>query len=400
MRLELLLKPQILLALFITAVGAVFTSRMLIKKNNTAPVPYTVALPTRRDIIQHISASGTLKAKDQISIGSLISGRVEKIFVDDNDSVKKGQVLAVLNNGIGKNGVDLAQAQLDQAQAQLEYQKRFFARQQTLYEAGELADNQFDQITQQYKLAQAKVDEARATVAIETQKYKDLSIISPENGVVIAKRIDIGQMITSQLDAKVLFEIAKDLKEMEVYADIDEADVGLVKEGQEAHFTVDTFPNRTFSSTVRLVEYLSKIVDSSVTYAAVLNVANPNLELRPGMTANVDIKVASRTGALCVPYSALRINGAQLEAYAKSKKMACTRLGKTGHKAKRLDNLWVFENNSFKQIHVTFGARDGSFVEVLEGLTDRQQVITRFVLVSDNSSALKSMLGGGLGGNK
>lgn len=403
MRLDVLLKPQVLVATLLVSVLTIFGLHTMIKKIRNKPqLPYTIEKPSRRDLVQYISAAGTVKAKDQISIGSLVAGKVEKLLVEDNDKVKKNQVLAVLDNGIGKNGVDLAAAQLEQAKAQLKYQKRYMERQTELFEAGELAQNTYDQLMLQYEQALGKVHELEANLAIEQRRYNDLFIRSPEDGVVTARRIDLGQMVTSQLDAKVLFEVVKDLTDMEVWADIDEADVGLVKDGQDARFFVDTFPNKIFRSKVKLIQYNAKLVDSSITYAAVLSAPNPELQLRPGMTANVDIKVADRQKVLCVPYSAQRVNSLQVKEYALKNNIPYQPLTTSkGHHQKRADNLWVMEDGAFKQRHVTFGARDGSFVEVVEGISENDNVIVRFLLVGDNTSAIKNLMGkGGLGSGK
>ncbi len=402
MRLEMLLKPYVLITLvFITGLTA-FGIKTFIARTKKQPVPYTTEKAKRRNIVQYITASGTVKAKtkDQISIGSLAAGKVEKLLADDNDVVKKNQILAILDNGIGKNGINLAAAQLEQAKAQLTYQERFLKRQKALFEAEELAENAYDLVILQHAQATGKVKELEANLAIEQRKYEDLFIRAPEDGTITARKIELGQMITSQFDAKVLFEEVKDLTAMEVWADVDEADIGLVKDGQEARFTVDTYANREFKSKIRLIQFNAKIVDNAITYAAVLSAANPNIELRPGMTANVDIKVAERKEALCVPYSAQRINILQLEEYSKKNNLTCTKIAASSQPGKRIESLWIFENNSFKQIPVTFGARDNSFIEVFEGLSETQNVVTKFLLITDNSSALKSMFGGGIGGSK
>lgn len=402
MRLEMLLKPSVLITLvFITGLTA-FGIKTFVARTKKQPVPYTTEKAKRRNIVQYITASGTVKAKtkDQISIGSLAAGKVEKLLADDNDVVKKNQILAILDNGIGKNGINLAAAQLEQAKAQLTYQEQFLKRQKALFEAEELAENAYDLVILQHAQATGKVKELEANLAIEQRKYEDLFIRAPEDGTITARKIELGQMITSQFDAKVLFEEVKDLTAMEVWADVDEADIGLVKDGQEARFTVDTYANREFKSKIRLIQFNAKIVDNAITYAAVLSAANPNIELRPGMTANVDIKVAERKEVLCVPYSAQRINILQLEEYSKKNNLTCTKIAPSPQPGKRIESLWIFENNSFKQIPVTFGARDNNFIEVCEGLSETQNVVTKFLLITDNSSALKSMFGGGIGGSK
>jgi HlyD family secretion protein len=402
MRLEMLLKPSLLITLVLIAGLTALGVNKFIARTKKQPIPYTIEKANRRNIVQYITASGTVKAKtkDQISIGSLAAGKVEKLLADDNDVVKKNQILAVLDNGIGKNGVKVAAAQLEQAKAQLTYQELFLKRQKALFEAEEISENAYDLVVLNHAQAAGRVAELEANLEIEKRKYEDLFIRAPENGTITARKIELGQMITSQLDAKVLFEEIKDLTAMEVWADVDEADIGLVKDGQEAQFTVDTYANRQFKSKISLIQFNAKTVDNAITYAAVLSAANPNIELRPGMTANVDIKVADKKEVLCVPYSAQRINSLQLQEYAKKNNLTCTKITASSQPGKRKDSLWIFENNGFKEIPVTFGARDNNFIEVSNGLSETQDVVTKFLLITDNSSALKSMFGGGLGGSK
>src|SRR3990172_6617326 len=246
--------------------------------------PYTLEAPTPRDLTQFITASGNLKARDQISVGSLVAGKVAEIVAEDNDIVKKDQVLAILDNGIGDTAIKRLKAQLAEAKAQRTYQEQFYKRQEALFKSGQLAKNLFEQYTQNYDVAKARVEQTEAQLEIEKITYNNLFIKSPDNGIVIARKINLGQMVTAQLDATVLFEIAKDLHQMEAYIDIDEADIGLVKEGQEATFTVDAFPRETFAAKVKRIQYQSKVIDNVITYATVLYVSNPELKFRPFMT--------------------------------------------------------------------------------------------------------------------
>ncbi len=363
-----------------------------------AKPPYQTIQATPRDLVQCISATGTLKAVEQLVVGSLMSGRVQEILASDNDVVKKGQVLAILDNGIGNSALKQAQAVLMQAQASANFQKKFYARQKALYEAGHIAENLFDEITQTYAIAQGKLAEAEAVVEMEQKKYNDLFIKSPDDGIVIAKKIDLGQMVTSQLNAQVLFEIAKDLTSMEVHVDIDEADVGLVQQGQAARFTVDAYPKESFYSTVKQVEFLAKLVDNTISYEGILPIANPTLKLRPGMTATIDINVAEVKGALAIPNKVLRVNSLKLEQWAQATHRPYEKLGtrkKSVFKTTGHDTLWVLEDGILKQRKVTLGINDGAYTQLLSGASAHEHIISVFNEPADTASVLKGLLGGG-----
>jgi HlyD family secretion protein len=307
------MKKRIVIALLASVVIIATISGYVIVKKYDKPAStklFTVEKPIYRPVTQYINASGNLKAKDQISVGSLVAGRVVEIKADDNDQVKKDQVLAILDNGVGETAVKRLQAALDEAQALFDYQEKFYKRQTALYNSGQISDNLYDQYTQDYQATKARVEQARYALKLEEQTYNNLFIKSPDHGIVIAKRIDLGQMITSVLQATVLYEIAPDLTKMEAYIDVDEADIGMVKDGQDATFTVDAFPKKHFTAKVDRIQYLAKTVDGVVTYATILKVENPKFRLRPGMTTNVDIKVAENKRALTVPNKTLRINTA------------------------------------------------------------------------------------------
>lgn len=355
---------------------------MFRKKNKIQVVtPITIEKPTRKALTQMITASGNLKAKEQISVGSLVAGKVIDIKVEDNDIVKKDQVLAVLDDGVGDTETRRLTANLAEAKANLTFIEKFYKRQTALYKSGQISQNSYDQITKDYETAKAKVDQTKAALDLSMQTYNNLFIKSPANGIVIAKRIDLGQMVTAVLQATVLFEIAKDLHEMEAWLDVDEADIGLVQEGQEAIFTVDSFPKKYFYGKVKRIQYQAKIVDNVVTYATVLDVQNPKLRLRPGMTANVEIKVAENEDALIIPNKALRINATNIEYVANKLKYKLEKVSMeqklAGQKSKKItkDYIWILEDKTIKQIEVKLGINDGKFTEVKKGIKENDNVI-------------------------
>jgi HlyD family secretion protein len=241
---------------------------------------------------------------------------------------------------------------------------------------------------------------------IAEKAYKNLFIRSPSNGIVTARNVELGQQITAQLQATVLYEIAEDLQNMEAWIDVDEADIGMIKEGQEAFFTVDSFPKQKFNAKVKRIRYQAKIIDNVVTYATVLDVKNPDLKLRPGMTTNVDIRVAEAKQALTVPNKALRINSQILKDNAQQLKLkfeeitgeenvTYTERRTSGKQIKKeKETLWIWQENKIKQIEVDFGINDGKYMQVLKGIDENVSVITEVDEIKRDYKFLQGMIGG------
>ena len=348
---------------------------IIFKKRNANKLQwYLISRPIQKDLKQYISASGRLQADEQITIGSLVAGRVIKLFVGNNDFVKKNQVLVELDDGIGYSSVKKGKAILHEANAALEYTKSFYERQKSLYLSGQLAKDTFEQYTKDYETAKAKVLEAKAELEIRQQEYDNTFIRSPTNGVVISKKVDLGQMVTARFEATVLFTIAKDLTKMEAEIDVDESDIGMVKKGQEAIFTVDAFPQKPFHARVEQINYDYTVVDNVITYAVILNVDNPKLTLRPGMTTNVDIKVAEIKNALCIPNKALRINHNILKKIAKKENFGFVEIPKS-IETKTKESIWTFDGSQFKEIYIKLGTTDGRFTQVRKGIDINTNIV-------------------------
>ncbi|MCB9493595.1 MAG: efflux RND transporter periplasmic adaptor subunit [Epsilonproteobacteria bacterium] len=376
------------------------TMYLIFKPEKEKKTLFHTQQPQRRNLVQYVNSSGNLEAKDHITIGPLVPGIVQELLVDDNDIVKKGQVLAIIDNGVGDSAMNKAKAFHDQAIAQLEYQKAFYERQKALYEAGQLAKDQFDKFTQDYTVAQARVREAFYAYEVEKKTYENLFIKSPDDGTVIARKVDLGEGVTAIISTTVLFKIATNLKKMEARIDVDEADIGMIQEGQEAIFSVDAFPKEVFHAKVVQIQYQAKIVENVVTFATKLDVENPDLKLRPGMTTNVDIKVSEQTNALTIPNKTLRINYLTLKDICKkenitlkkhkhyvdhSKQITRSKVA-TEHK----DFVWLFKEpeNTIEQVEVLLGINDGRYTHVLKGLTENDHIITRIDETNNNANVV------------
>jgi HlyD family secretion protein len=301
-----------------------FGGARLLQSNNTADIPrYVTETVTRGELHVKVSATGTLQPTNTVDVGSELSGLIDAVFVDENDSVNKGQVLARLDTSKLQDAITKSEAALASAQARLAQAnatvKESTASLERLREVSRLSDGKvpskaemetaeatLERAAGERGSALASVKEAQATLSSERTNLAKASIRSPINGVVLKRSVEPGQTVAASLQVATLFTIAEDLRQMELEVAVDEADVGQVKAGQQAVFTVDAYPDRSFSAGVIRVAYGSTKTGDVVSYTAVLIVENDDFSLRPGMTASAEIASASVTNVLLVPNAALR----------------------------------------------------------------------------------------------
>ncbi len=351
---------------------------------------FSTVKPENFSIKKYINASGKLRAKDEIIVGSLVTGRVVAIYADDNDVVKKGQVLALLDDGVGYSGVEKALGELEIRQAELAFQEKTFDRQKKLKDKKLISDQEFDASIKALEQAKGGVHFAQAEVDIRKKTYENLFIRSPDDGIVIARKIELGQMVASIFNATQLFVIAKDLHEMEAYIDVDEADIGLIKKEQKGTFVVDSFPHAQFSSQVERIQYFADVVGGVVTYAAIFPVDNKDLLLRPGMTTNIDIKVAQAQDVLSVPNKALRVLPHLVEKVAKQLGYSFKPLDVHTKRTKR-DSVWKALKDSFEEVEVQVGITDGKRTHILQGIESSDTLILD-VAIEENASSFVQKL--------
>lgn len=290
-------------------------------KNRPAPpAKYVTALPSTGDVAEKVQATGAVQPLLQVHVGSQVNGRVAKVHVDFNSVVKKGDILAEIDPIQYGQQVSQASAQVLAQKAQVESAKANHAaarvayeRTQRLFQQGLASKGELDTAQGQYEVARAQQAAAEAQIgAIQSQLQQSQTnvgwtkIYSPVDGVVVSRSIDPGSTVVASFQAPVLFVIAQDLRKMRVMADVDEADVGKLREGMEAEAVVDAFPGEAFKGNVQQVRYSPNNVQGVVTYSAVVEVENPDEKLRPGMTATVTIKTKEAKGTLRVPNAALR----------------------------------------------------------------------------------------------
>ncbi len=365
-----------------------------------AKIDYTTVPAAVADLTVAVSATGTLQPLTQVDISSELSGVVRSVSVNENQQVKKGDVLAALDTAKLEVQIERAQASAKAAAASLEdatvtlkENESALTRAAALTKRGMATDQSLEAATATRDRSKAALDSADANLAIANADLKaqqtDLAkstIYAPIDGIVLTRSVDPGQTVASSLQAPVLFIIAADLRNMELKAAVDEADIGAVKTGQHARFTVDAFPERPFDAEIRDISYASVTTDGVVTYDARLEVDNNELLLRPGMTATVSVVTKQAKGVLTVPSTAFRYRPAQAAARSWSLRDLFTgRMGRPGGNRQRQATttptdgsrtLYVLENGRPRAVNVKIGSTDGELTEIISGLDEGAQVIT------------------------
>ena len=353
-------------------------------------VPQVVTdVVTRGPIVSSISASGTVEAVTTVQVGSQISGTVQALYADFNSLVKKGQIVARLDPSLVQADIDQARAAVVRAEAEVERQEVGLLDAQTkASRARELAERQLiaasdldaAEVTRQtteaqVRAARAEVTQARATLSQAEVTLQKTVIRSPIDGIVIARDVDVGQTVAASLQAPTLFSIAADLSEMQVKASIDESDLGQIKEGQTVTFSVDAYPGDVFTGRVRQVRLNPVVEQNVVTYAAIITAPNPDMKLRPGMTASVTVETARRDNVLRVPVAALRFRpSAELLTALSPGKIEA---GTNHAPSPDVNRVWLVEDG-LHPIPVRVGATDGASIEVVsEQLQEGARIAVR-----------------------
>ena len=272
----------------------------------------TVTLETARaeriDISSSVTATGTVEPVTKVEVGTQVSGIVSKLYVDYNDVVKAGQVIAEMDKVNLQAELTSANAQLATAKTEYEYQQKEYNRIKTLHDKELVSDSEFDQAQYQFQSAKNAYSQSQASYTKVRRNLSYATITSPIDGVVISRAVEEGQTVAAGFSTPTLFTIAKNLTEMQVIADVDEADIGQVAEGQRVSFTVDAYPDDTFEGEVKQVRLEATTTSNVVTYEVVINAPNPELKLKPGLTANVTIYTLEENDVLAIPTKALRFN--------------------------------------------------------------------------------------------
>lgn len=336
-----------------------------------------------------VTATGTIEAVTSVTVGTQVSGIVHKLYVDYNSQVKKGQVIAELDKTNLLSELNTAKANMASAQSQLNYQNANMKRYQTLYQKGLVSADDYENALLTYRQAKEQVATAKEQVQRAQTNLGYATITSPIDGTVISKSVEEGQTVAASFNTPELFTIAKDLTNMQVVADVDEADIGAVKEGDRVTFTVDAYPDDTFEGTVKQVRLQATTTNNVVTYEVVISAQNADLKLKPGLTANVTIYTQERTGVLAVANKALRFTPTK-ETVGKDMKIV---------DCKGKNKVWTLDGKTLTAHPVSIGQTDGMHTEIIKGLKAGQQIVTEIVVnTPDDDSEDQQQSQGLIGG--
>lgn len=339
---------------------------ILVSCGKKEQIQFETAEVTTRDLSTTVTATGTIEPVTKVEVGTQVSGIIDKIFVDFNSEVKKGQVIAELDKTNLLSELSNAQSNLSNAQSNLTYQSANFKRYDTLYQKGLISANDYEQARLNYEQARQQVAIEKQNVAKAQTNLGYATITAPIDGVVLSKEVEEGQTVASAMTTPTLFIIARDLTDMRVIANVDEADIGEVKEGQRVSFTVDAYPDDVFNGTVTQVRQEATTESNVVTYEVVISAPNDDLKLKPGLTANVTIYSMERNNVLCVPTTALKFNPNQA-ILPEGDRIIGTDADK---------KVWVADGHDVRAVSVTTGVTGGSYTEIISGLKSGEKVIT------------------------
>ena len=348
-------------------------------------VTFETAKVEKGNIQTSITATGTIEPVTSVTVGTQVSGIVSRLYVDYNSVVKRGQVIAELDRTNLISELNAQKASLASAQSSLNYQQSNYERYKTLFDKGLVSADEYESARLQYEQAKQQVAQSRESVQRAQTNLGYATITSPIDGVVLSKAVEEGQTVAASFNTPELFTIAQDLTNMRVIADIDEADIGGVKEGQRVTFTVDAFPEDTFEGSVTQVRQQPTTESNVVTYEVVISAPNVDLKLKPGLTANVTIFTLEKNDVLTVPAKALRFQPNE----------ALLKEGQTIEDCEGMRKVWTLENNVFKAHKVETGTTNGVMTEITGGIAEGTEVLTEFNI----SGGELAMPQGAQGGN-
>ena len=317
-----------------------------------------------------VTATGTIEAVTSVTVGTQVSGIVNKLYVDYNSQVKKGQVIAELDKTNLLSELNTAKANLASATSNLSYQAANMNRYQTLYKKGLVSADEYENALLTYRQAKEQVASSKENVQKAQTNLGYATITSPIDGTVISKSVEEGQTVAASFSTPELFTIARDLTNMQVVANVDEADIGGVKEGDRVTFTVDAYPDDTFEGTVKQVRLEATTTNNVVTYEVVISAPNTDLKLKPGLTANVTIYTQERSGVLAVANKALRFTPTK-ETVGKDMKIV---------DCKGKNKVWTLSDKTLTAHSVTIGQTDGVHTEIIKGIKKGQKIVTEIIV--------------------
>jgi HlyD family secretion protein len=398
-----ILWAAVLILILILGAGGVYLFR-----NKGDGVKFKTEKVARGDIRASVTATGTMSAVVTVLVGTQVSGTIKQLLVDFNSIVKKGQLLAQIDPAIFQAQVEQANANLqsslanvEKSEAALQDAKRTLERNKTLFARNFIARSDLDTSETNYLSAQAQlnvtkaqVEQARAALQLANTNLQYTRIMSPVDGMVISRNVDIGQTVAASFQTPTLFNIAQDLTRMQIDTNVDEADIGRIQMGQPVQFSVDAYPDTLFRGKVSEIRNAPTTIQNVVTYTVVIKVDNPEFKLKPGMTANVSIITATREGVLKIPNAALRFKWTTEKAADKGKTGGQAKVSEAamGAAVQKKQAVWLLDGEKPRRIAVATGISDGNFTEILSGDVKEGDAVIIEALGGPKKS------GGGIGG--
>lgn len=367
------MKKRILISIS-AIIAVVFVSGFAFYFNKHRDSGY-ITVPAKVDtIVEAVEASGTVNPVNTVDIGSQVSGMIKDIYVDYNSKVTKGQLLAQIDPSLFQAQVDKARGDLEAArsnkakiQAMLVYDKKNYERYKRLYEKNYVAKSDLDLAEATYKsdlaqiaAAQGTINQAQATLNNNLTNLRYTKIVSPVDGIVVSRAVDVGQTVAASFQTPTLFQVAQDLTNMQIEVNVSEADIGKIKKGQEVEYTLDGYADSVFHGKVTEVRIAPTTVSNVVTYTVIVDVDNKDQKMIPGMTANASIITNKSENVICVPTDALKFTPKEI----------------TGGKKYKEQGLWILRNNKPIRISITTGAKDSDRTEIIsKELKENDRVI-------------------------
>lgn len=343
---------------------------LLRKSDDIKQMPVTAKV-TIGDISTTVTATGTVEPIKTITVGTQVSGIISKVYVDYNSVVKKGQVLAELDKTVLNSQLASATTDLNNAKTQMDYQKSTYNRDKVLYAKKAISATDMETATYNYETAKLNYQKASYAKKVAETNLGYATIYSPIDGVILSKDVDAGQTVAASFSTPTLFSITNNLHQMQVLANVDEADIGQVKDGQTVTFTVDAYPNDTFQGVVTQVRLEPTTTSNVVTYTVVINAPNPQLKLLPGLTANVTIYIIQKNHILLIPNKALNFHPTGKPA---------------GISNDSLKTIWMMNGQAMKPVQIKVGVTDDIHTEVLQGLHAGDEVVTDIKTLSSKKA--------------
>lgn len=397
-------KKYLIYSIVFIAVTGILSAFLYLKTGKSEYVFSTIKVE-KGSIYNTITATGTLEATNTVVVGTQVSGVIEKLYVDFNSVVKKGQLIAELDKSTLQSSLENAEADLERAEANLEYQESCLARNKVLFDKELLAKSEYDLVVFNYKTSKAEVKSAKANQTRAQRNLSYASIYSPIDGIVLNRAVEEGQTVAASMNTPELFTITNDLSTMQVEANIDEADIGQLRLEQRVEFTVDAFPELNFDGKVSEIRLQPNESSNVITYIVIITVGNPDLKLKPGMTASITTYIEEANDVLLLVGKATRFSPDRqlLEAYmdqfsANEQANRPENLNdndKSGPPPRKLEKLgdsqkivWVKNGDHIHPVVIEVGIDDGSNLEIISGLEEGNIVVTALELMGGSNLAL------------